>query len=600
MSTAVTLSPPTILQFFDNNGRPNAGGSILTQVGGVNYATYQDSAGNTPLPNPIPLNNRGEISNASGTSCQLFLATGVTYTFTMYDANGNVLNSATGVGTSTLAADLASTATNKGASLVAYLSGANVFQTLQRTIWLGPEYGAALDGSGDCTAAVGLACTAAGPFGIVMAIDGATYGFTQPLSITASSGACAQLMCRSWATFSFSGVSSSYDLVTVSGGASQVPILFTGINVQGGASRAGRDGLVINRTTAQALVDVQIGFTQRDGLVLSVAGSDEIENLRVRALIQDIGRYPIRRELTGSGGAFINEIIWEHVQIRRWSQVTAGACAVYSHSDATGVASKISGNTWLKSNGDLGYTAGTGVMVPDTAIWVADGNAAIESETFSGAQQWENTGATDMSNGYTWDVRGTATWVGLICPSVLNQSKLGIKYANPAITRKQYYGFGSDIAVIDGTLFLETNPCAGGHVPTQVLNATGDGTPAVISTLTVDFDRSGALNASNGQFTAVYAGLYRFTARVPLSGISGHTSVTLQANIRSGSLILAMGDAQNATNTAVAGAMSIGGDRLLNLAAGDYVQAQVIVSGGAKVIAISAGVDAYVQFERIG
>ena len=185
MSTAVTLSPPTILQFFDNNGRPNAGGSILTQVGGVNYATYQDSAGNTPLPNPIPLNNRGEISNASGTSCQLFLATGVTYTFTMYDANGNVLNSATGVGTSTLAADLASTATNKGASLVAYLSGANVFQTLQRTIWLGPEYGAALDGSGDCTAAVGLACTAAGPYGIVMAIDGATYGFTQPLSITA-------------------------------------------------------------------------------------------------------------------------------------------------------------------------------------------------------------------------------------------------------------------------------------------------------------------------------------------------------------------------------------------------------------------------------
>ena len=94
MSVIVALAPPPILQFFDNNGKPNAGGSVLTQVGGVNYATYQDSAGATPLPNPIPLNSRGEVSNASGTSCQLFLASGVAYTFTLYDANGNQLNQA--------------------------------------------------------------------------------------------------------------------------------------------------------------------------------------------------------------------------------------------------------------------------------------------------------------------------------------------------------------------------------------------------------------------------------------------------------------------------------------------------------------------------
>lgn len=89
---AVTLSPPAIQQFFNNQQQFNAGGSILTQVGGVNYPTYQDSAAATPLPNPIPLNSRGEISNASGLSCQLFLVQGVVYTFTMYDANGNQLN----------------------------------------------------------------------------------------------------------------------------------------------------------------------------------------------------------------------------------------------------------------------------------------------------------------------------------------------------------------------------------------------------------------------------------------------------------------------------------------------------------------------------
>jgi len=97
MTVAVTLAPPLILQFFNNAGQPNVGGSVLTQVGGVNYPTYQDSAGATPLPNPIPLNSRGEISNASGTSCQLFLVSGIVYTMTIYDANGNQIDQATSV-----------------------------------------------------------------------------------------------------------------------------------------------------------------------------------------------------------------------------------------------------------------------------------------------------------------------------------------------------------------------------------------------------------------------------------------------------------------------------------------------------------------------
>jgi hypothetical protein len=94
MTTSVSISPTGIQQFFDNCGRFNAGGSVLTQVGGINYATYQDAAGTIPLPNPIPLNSRGEVSNAAGVSCQLFLVNGVTYTFTLYDFLGNQINQA--------------------------------------------------------------------------------------------------------------------------------------------------------------------------------------------------------------------------------------------------------------------------------------------------------------------------------------------------------------------------------------------------------------------------------------------------------------------------------------------------------------------------
>lgn len=87
--TSVAQSPTPILQFLSNAGQMNVGGSLLTQVGGVNYPTWQDAAGSTPLPNPIPLNSRGEISNTSGVSVPLYLAQGVVYQFTLLDARGN-------------------------------------------------------------------------------------------------------------------------------------------------------------------------------------------------------------------------------------------------------------------------------------------------------------------------------------------------------------------------------------------------------------------------------------------------------------------------------------------------------------------------------
>lgn len=90
MATGVICAPP-ILQFTLNNGQLAAGGSILTQVGGTNAATYQDQPLTVPLPNPIPLNSRGEISNAAGASCQLFLTPNTVYTFTLFDASGNQL-----------------------------------------------------------------------------------------------------------------------------------------------------------------------------------------------------------------------------------------------------------------------------------------------------------------------------------------------------------------------------------------------------------------------------------------------------------------------------------------------------------------------------
>lgn len=97
MATGV-LCPLIIPQFTFNNGQLAAGGYIAPTVGGVPTAVYQDLGLTTPLPlmaipnqsaTGVPLNSRGEISNASGASCQLFLTPNVVYTFTFFDASGN-------------------------------------------------------------------------------------------------------------------------------------------------------------------------------------------------------------------------------------------------------------------------------------------------------------------------------------------------------------------------------------------------------------------------------------------------------------------------------------------------------------------------------
>jgi hypothetical protein len=88
MTTVVALVQEPILQFFLNNGDPNVGGSLLTQVGGVDFATYSESTGTIPFPNPIPLNARGEISTQTGNSSPLFVVPNVAYTYTLFDSSG--------------------------------------------------------------------------------------------------------------------------------------------------------------------------------------------------------------------------------------------------------------------------------------------------------------------------------------------------------------------------------------------------------------------------------------------------------------------------------------------------------------------------------
>lgn len=191
MTIAVSIAPSPILAFLNNQGQPCVGGTVLTQVGGVNYPTYQDSAGVIPLPNPIPLNNRGEISNASGVSCQLFLDEAAIYTFTLFDANGNQLNQAQYVvpSANALVAFIASIASSIGASLIGFIQAGigAVLRTVQsklRESVSTADFGAVADGVTSDAVAVANANTRAASIGSQLLLQGVHY-IGSPVTITA-------------------------------------------------------------------------------------------------------------------------------------------------------------------------------------------------------------------------------------------------------------------------------------------------------------------------------------------------------------------------------------------------------------------------------
>lgn len=80
------LSPSPVQQFFDDNGNPLAGGQLFLYAAGTTtkQAAFTDASGNTPLPNPVILNARGEVApSAVGTSCGLWLDPTLAYKFVL-------------------------------------------------------------------------------------------------------------------------------------------------------------------------------------------------------------------------------------------------------------------------------------------------------------------------------------------------------------------------------------------------------------------------------------------------------------------------------------------------------------------------------------
>lgn len=105
-------------QFFGTNGKPLAGGKLATLAAGTEtpQPVYQDPAGTVPHTNPVILDSRGEVT---------YFVTDAPYKFRLLTPTNVEIYTVDNITAPTavanaLRADLASTAVDKGASLIGY------------------------------------------------------------------------------------------------------------------------------------------------------------------------------------------------------------------------------------------------------------------------------------------------------------------------------------------------------------------------------------------------------------------------------------------------------------------------------------------------
>lgn len=326
----------------------------------------------------------------------------------------------------------------------------------------------------------------------------------------------------------FTGVSASTDLVTLGGtNLPQVEVR----NIDFDANLCGRDGLVIAGSNMPIVDNVAFANTVRDSYVVSCSGSAWMEKGKFNCRTQNAGRHGLRFQLAGSGGAYINETIFDFFEVRGCAKVTAGGTAVYFTSTATGAGSAFGNIEFRHIEWDCQYNSSGSPPIPSLYSVICDSGNVPFLEITKGTI--ENTGGTNLTGGAIIHVTGTG--------QVIEPYIKGLVYSA--------WSAGLDNTVINPWYYDFVN------ARTQLVKIASVATQPTALENQFLFENDAVFGISGIKKTQSKGAFYAATFTVAPSGTGGNlTAIWIQA---SGSYLIAFSDGENRLATLTNGSVAV-------------------------------------------
>lgn len=221
-------------------------------------------------------------------------------------------------------------------------------------------------------------------------------------------------------------------------------------------------------------------------------------------------------------------------------------------------------------------------------------NCAVQSRVL-------NMPPSSPSEGQAWLVGPSPTglWAGKAGQLALYYS--GWVFITPYAGLEVFVVAESVRILYTGSSWVQTYPSAAGggppdvsflaHLLTSIDNFTGDGTNKTIIFNTVNRNVGDGYNSSTGVFIAPLAGLYHVHACIYFEGVqNNHNNYQSRINTTGPGIMLASGNPWTLTNGE---ATVVGGGALVQVAQGDYIRTEFLVSGGSKVVSVRGGASDY-------